>query len=512
MWSLKLALLCTPALGALSVSSVSPWGYPDDTPAASLLSKDGKWYFSQAHALYGAQQGRKWSFFSGADYDSFALDTGLTNAVNASEPRDSNADTTFRCNELSPTGRESTYAPSLAHYSQRNFCDLVGAWVDPDTGDWIGLVHNEFTPQPFGSDGLHYDSIDRAISKDGGRTWTITEHVITSPFSTKRGDAAAFPHDTYYYGDGDPRIHFDLRSGFVYVFYNSRVVDKAGGWKLFYAHAARAPIKDKLRGFQKFHRGAWAEPGVGGRESVLFPTSQQAQGYSDVEYSPQTPGTGQQQAAAGTAPPTSPLFVMDVSFNAYLGKYIAEPQNPDQSGNAPQEFYVCDDLATQKWTLLGNTGDKYKTASWYRWFVDSVSKTSGAITGKQWRSYCSFGCMGGKSGDYATISLDATQAQPLQGSLAGYTVKPTGDGAYTLRTAGGQLVGVAERRWDSCLVFSSPAAPSAKEQWWLVPDAQGGYRAVNRWSTLVLAQNRTVPARHWDNGAARVADQVYPLL
>lgn len=426
--------------------------------------------------------------------------------MNASQPLDSNANTTYRCTVLSPTGREATRAPAGSSYTESNFCDLVGSWVDPDTGDWIGLVHNEFTPSPFG-DSMHYDAIDRAISTDHGRTWTITEHVITTPFSTKRNDSATFPESTYYWGNGDPRITYDLQGGFVYVFYNSRIVDKGGSWKLFYSHAARARLQDKFTGFKKYYKGSWDEPGLGGKESVLVPTSVNPNGYTAVEYSPQTPGKADEQVKAGKAPGTSALFVMDVTWNAFLGRWIAEPQSPDQKG-APQEFYVCDDIAIPKWTLLGNTGDAYQTSSWYRWFVDAVSKTGGQITGRHWRSYCSFGCHDKKDGDYINIALDeADGAKPLTGSLAGYALNATGDGAYTLGKDG-KVLGIESRKWGSPATLGD--GTDAKHQWWLVP-GDGGYRAVNRWSSLVLAGDKTVPARHWDHGDDRVADQILKL-
>ncbi|MEU0932933.1 hypothetical protein [Embleya sp. NPDC005971] len=189
-------------------------------PANSYIDEDGTFYFRQAHSLYGATQSRAWSFFTGTDFDSAAFSTAIGDAG-------TNPDTTaFRNN--SPTGVESTYAPSGSGYSQRNFCDLTGMWVDPDTGDWYGPVHNEFSPQPFG-DGVHYDSIDYAVSRDQGRTWTIKDHAITSPHSTKLGDTAAFPNQTYSYGDGDQRLYVDAASGYFYAFYGSRAVDKNGG-------------------------------------------------------------------------------------------------------------------------------------------------------------------------------------------------------------------------------------------------------------------------------------------
>lgn len=157
-----------------------PFANGSDTPRSVYTDADGKFYSQDALALYETSAPRRWDFYSGSNFDTVTKDP----------ISDLNADTTDRCNN-SPTGLKSTYATGSG-YSQRNYCDLVGVWVDPDTGWWYGLVHNEFTPQPFG-DGLHYDSIDYTVSKDKGRTWTITGEVITSPFSTKRGDTAAFP-------------------------------------------------------------------------------------------------------------------------------------------------------------------------------------------------------------------------------------------------------------------------------------------------------------------------------
>lgn len=202
----------------VTVGALGSWGNPDDTPAASYIDKDGKYYYQSAHALYGANDGRSWSFFSGSTMDD-ATKIAISTAANPANPLDSNGDTTWRCNN-SPTGKKATKAAGSTSYAQANYCDLAGVWVDPDTGDWYGLVHNEFTPQPFG-DGLHYDSIDVTVSRDQGKTWTITDQAITSPYSTVRADTTSFPGQTYYYGDGDPRIHVDISSGYFYVWYGS---------------------------------------------------------------------------------------------------------------------------------------------------------------------------------------------------------------------------------------------------------------------------------------------------
>ncbi|MCE0448249.1 hypothetical protein LT493_44660 [Streptomyces tricolor] len=59
----------------------------------------------------------------------------------------------------------------------------------------------------------------------------------------QRGDTAAFPHETYSYGDGDQRLFADPASGYFYVYYGSRIVDKRGGWRGLLR--ARGPRPDR---------------------------------------------------------------------------------------------------------------------------------------------------------------------------------------------------------------------------------------------------------------------------
>lgn len=546
----------------VTVGSGGTFENPDDTPAESFIAKDGTYYYQESDSLYGAGQQRQWSFYTGTNFDDATFDQSLSNAVNPSNPKDSNGDTTWRCNN-SPTGKEATYAPASSGYVEKNFCDLIGVWVDPDTGDWYGLVHNEFTPEPFGTDGLHYDAIDYAVSTDQGHTWTIKGHAVTSPYATERNDTTAFPEQTYYYGDGDPRLYVDTASGYFYVYYGSRVVDKTGGWVTFYEHVARAPIADKMASWswRKFYDGSWTQPGIGGKESNLVPVSaSNPSGYTDPsqEYKPTTPGTAQQQVADGTAPPTSPLFVMDITWDAYLGVYISEPQAVDQSGNAPQQFYWTKNLATQQWHLLGDTGS-LTDASWYRWFLDSVNKTSGAIVGKTFRSYCAWSCADGQNGTYANVTVTAASsaASPVsadrvyriadgQGRVlaqaagsgetisapasapSGWRFTSNGDGSYSIVNATtGELLGVdsstnAGRAWGASPTVApeGSAGPTVGQQWWLVRDTSpvtgrpvGTFRIVNRYSGLVLAlpsavgaRGETTPDRTW-TGAGQSPDQ-----
>ncbi|WP_328707681.1 RICIN domain-containing protein [Streptomyces mesophilus] len=557
---------------SVNVGQIGTWTNPDDTPAGTYIDKDGTFHYQSAHALYAANDPRKWSFYTGGDFDSAKLDTKLSSAVNPADARDRNDDTTWRCNN-SPTGRESTYAPDTSHYAQKNYCDLMGVWVDPDTGDWYGLVHNEFTPSPF-DDGLHYDALDYAVSKDQGKTWDIKDHVLTSPYSTKRGDNEAFPHDLYHYGNGDARLFVDTASGYFYVYYNSRAIPKggvSGGWTDgSRGHVARAPMSAKMApgSWQKWYDGAWSQPGVGGKESNMEPVdADNPNGYTPVEhdYDPANDGNVAEQVAAGELPAKSDLLTMNIAYNAYLGLYIGTPEAIVQDSSKSQRFYATDDLSTQKWKLIGDTG-AYKSGSWYRWMLDSVNKTGSTIVGKNFRNYCSWQCSGGGSGEYYNTAIETdSPAAPVQSggtytiaseggralaqaargsgttslSAAGsarskWTFTSNGDGSYRIANAATkQLLGVdssrnAGRAWgaDPTVTAAPKGGPSVGQQWFVIrtTTTDGAptdtYRLVNRYSGLVIGMSadgdrlvETTPTRAWTDttgnpvGGGRTADE-----
>jgi hypothetical protein len=562
--AVAVALLGAPAASAspptsgytVTVGTTSSYQFPTDTPASPFVDKNGTFYFQQSASLYGATQPRYWDFYTGADFDSASRSSAISDAVNPVEPRDKNDDTSWRCDN-SPTGVTATDPPAGSSYSQKNFCDLVGVWVDPDTGNWYGLVHNEFTPEPFGANSFsHYDAIDYAESTDQGKVWTIKGHAITSPYSTARGDTTAFPNGTFDYGDGDPRLFVDQASGYFYVYYASRIVPKAGTAGSYdgLAYVARAPMSSKMAtgSWQKWYDGSWSQPGVGGLESNMTPvTTTDTTGYTavDHDYKPTNAGSVPQQIAAGTLPPKSELFVMNIAYDAYLGLYIGEPEVADSSSKLPQRYYVTDDLSTQKWYYVGDSGS-YASNSWYRWFVDGANRTSSTIVGKTFRSYCSIACAT-SDGEYANVTVDsASPAAPpvdlsttyrisngsgrvlaqVSGSSATTSVAAStgsnletwafaanGDGSYTITNgATGQALGVdststANRAWATKPTVTTLGS-SVGQQWFILANTSaagaktGTYRLVNRYSGLVLGLSsdstrlvETTPARSWTN-------------
>ena len=562
------ALVAPPASAAgptytVTVGSTGSFANPDDTPAGPFIDKDGTFYYQESYSNYGVTDPHQWSFYTGTNIDTATADTTLDNAVNPANSSDSNANTTVRC-ENGPTGVDAT-ADSAGGYPLSDYCDLVGTWVDPDTGNWYGLVHNEFTGSPFG-DGLHYDSIDYAESTDEGQVWTILGHAITSPYSTTRGDTTAFPNSVYDYGDGDPRLYVDTASGYFYLYYGSRIVPKGGvaGSTDGLAHVARAPISGKMATgtWQKWYNGTWTQPGIGGLESNMEPTSVDADGYTPVadDYNPANTGDVDQQIAAGVLPSKSPLFLMNITYDAYLGLYIGEPEQVSTTG--PQQYYATSDLSTQQWTLIGDSGS-YTDQSWYRWFVDGANATSSTIVGKTFRAYCSVSCYNGSGGLYENTTIassapaapvDTTKAYTIgsgsgrflsqvsgssattslssagTSTLAQWQFTSEGDGSYTVANVStGKLLGVdststATRAWGTAPTVTAQGSggPTVGQEWFVIPStpANGTDRLVNRYSGLVIGMSatsgrlaETTPPRNWTDtsgssvGGGRTAAQ-----
>ncbi|MFC8276037.1 RICIN domain-containing protein [Streptomyces sp. NPDC057271] len=245
---------------------------------------------------------------------------------------------------------------------------------------------------------------------------------------------------------------------------------------------------------------------------------------------------------------------MDITYNAYLGLYIGEPQAVDQSGGAPQQFYATGDLSKQRWRLIGDTGG-HTNASWYRWFLDSTSRTSSAVVGRTFRSYCSFGCSGGSSGEYVDVTIaTSAPAAPVDPSrsyrvssgggrvlaqvsggsattsvpagtgaaLESWIFTSLGDGAYRVANAStGGLLGVdstvtSSRAWGTrpTVGAAGPGGPTVGQQWFVIPGTTatgtvtGTYRLVNRYSGLVIGMSaatarpaETTPARSWTDSS-----------
>ncbi|WP_297198248.1 hypothetical protein [uncultured Pluralibacter sp.] len=589
---IKPAVFCSAALLACSAASAadvtatltnsSPVSVSlaNDSPAFLFQDETGKLYYQDTLSQYSPyspdNHDHSWRVFTGTTLDNvYARFSQALAAYRAQHPGASNADihhnvyvplydkatvqnTIGLCDSsgltkaIMPPKRADGKA--VSGYDSNNFCGLMGVWVDPDTGYWYGPVHDEL----FGNT-PRFDAIELAVSKDKGQNWSITGPIITSPYNiigslgangTKvRSDG--FPQDTYHYGGGDPRLFVDTASGYFYLFYTSRIMNKTGNSgfnNTMWAHVARAKIKDKMApgSWEKYdNTGRWVKPADqmqsyglisnNAAEANLVPTDVSPAGYDSQVYDPNLAGTVSQQGLVGSA-----LKVINISWNSYLGLYIGTPEHRSGANNdqaAPLTFYATDDLSTQKWRKLGSLAG-YQNASWYRFMVDAGSASQQAVTGKLFRSYCYISCTRGGA-EYVDVTLQtATPWQPVAanrtwiirnqqnvtlggddaqpGGASGWRAQPTGDGFYRLLSAGNSqlALGVVNdrstiqtlRQWGAPVglvnVDASAAAPtnlnSLAQQWQIQPvftvdagtgknKATGQVRLINRLSGLALS-------------------------
>lgn len=561
--------------GAIVKSAIN-----SDTPNFLFLDSTGQFFLQNAVSQYDqVPSNHVWEIYTGKDAQDPKLKLSKSN---------SQFNTQLLCESGSPVYRTLYSVPGIAPgsgaYADGNFCDLVGVWVDPDTGNWYGVVHNELYPNI-----PRIDVISYAISKDRGKTWAQKGPIATSPYG-----AANKKDPYYYYGEGDPRLVVDTGSGYFYLFYNSRIMKPTG--KGFsgheWEHVSRARIRDKMApdSWEKFYNGSWSRsPGIdwtcdpAGRMPCKpgAPASAMASSIG-ADNDPAIRETFVQPTAK--QPDTdiakysnSTLHTASVSWNVYLGKYIAFSEERDLSiksgdyGDSTDRisFYVADDLASEKWTYAGSV--PYRSASWYRWFVDAGSLSSSKTIGQTFLAYCSVECSNPKNdSEYIKVAVALSSIiQPVYfSSITGpgstnhaysivhadvhslgsesqqnswkFVPVPDDAGFFNIQHAKkvlGVSGGNSGRAWGAKVKLSSllsathGSAERSRQQWYFErigaraeETSSAHYRLINRYSGLALSftgdrlmakhltNAMTAPIRDWDaSGGAfktwKAADQ-----
>ncbi|WP_421338127.1 hypothetical protein [Aeromonas veronii] len=393
----------------------------NDSPGFSFIDETGKYFYHDTLSQYNKYNPNNadhaWRFFSAKNYQG-ADELFKNNSRNYDEIKGIYDQATVQNTVplCTNTPLMKRIQPQGSGYDYINYCGLMDVWVDPDSGDWYGLLHDEIfglTPR--------YDAIELVKSTDKGVNWAVTDVIQTSQYGMKDSRDEALGQ-TYNYGGGDPRLFVDYASGYFYVFYTSRVMNLSG-WSGFSSfmqeHVMRSPISGKMSpaSWRKFHNGRWEEfntddysLGNTGPASNIVSVDVSANGYFSPEYDPESMnGTASELVAQGKLV-NSPLRVANVAWNSYLGKYIATPEpssGVQNEGKAPLEFYVTDSLSSQKWAKLVTLND-YVTRSWYRFMMDpQVQTLSNFIVGKTTRTYCYIDCQQ-YDGEYIDVTFQKT--------------------------------------------------------------------------------------------------------
>jgi hypothetical protein len=515
-----------------------------DTPNFLFIDSDGRFFLQNADSDYDTVPANHvWDFYTGAN----SQDTSLTLSADHSQ-----FDTQKMCEKGNPA-YTALYAaagvtPGPRGYADGNFCDAIGVWVDPDTGDWYAIVHNELYPNI-----PRVDVISYAISKDTGKTWTLQAPIATSPYGV--GNKKDFYFD---YGEGDPRLVVDTSAGYFYLFYNSRIMKPSGkGFSAHeWEHVSRAPISKKMapESWEKYYNGGWSRtPGIDwacdaagstpcglGHIASSLGSNIGPDGDPTINQSFIQP-ISKQSAKDFPTYTNGLLHVASVSWNVYLGRYIAFAEDRNLSAKTgdyddpadTMKFYVSDDLSKQKWTYAGSV--PYRNSSWYRWMVDPGNLTSTKTIGSTFLAYCSISCSDPKNdSEYIKVSvaLNSGVASPAYYSAAGgvksatntylishpngrlpansngnawtFVPVPLDNGFFNIKQ-GSMYLGVSDgnagRAWGASVSLSAPIPPKSgapemsRQQWYFeqikavggVPTLTVQYRLINRYSGLALS-------------------------
>ncbi|WP_421188040.1 hypothetical protein [Aeromonas enteropelogenes] len=459
----------------------------NDSPGFSFIDETGKYLYHDTLSQYNKYNPNNadhaWRFFSAKNYqgasDNIKDKLGDYEKIKQIYDQATVQNTVPLCTN---TPLMKRIKPRGSGYDYINYCGLMDVWVDPDSGDWYGLLHDEIfglTPR--------YDAIELVKSTDKGLNWAVTDVIQTSQYgmADSRDEALG---QTYNYGGGDPRLFVDYASGYFYLFYTSRVMNLSG-WSGFSSfmqeHVMRAPISGKMspETWRKYHDGKWEafsaddySLGNAGAASNIVSVELSPKGYFTPEYDPVTmSGTASELAGQGKLV-NSPLRVINVAWNSYLKKYVATPEpssGPKNEGKAPLALYVTDSLSSQKWEKL-LTLDNYVTRSWYRFMMDpQVQTRSNFIVGKTFRTYCYVECQK-YGGEYIDVTLQRSQEE----------ISPTLENTL-LKNRDGEVLTT-----DDKFNLTVKKEPGEGDMSWGLQDRQDGYYSVVAYSAWNTAQKR----------------------
>ncbi len=220
-----------------------------------------------------------------------------------------------------------------------------GIYVD-DNGRWYTTLHVEYN---YGDGEVHERYIMYATSDDNAATWTLRDVIISSD-GPEKADEHPGRYETF--GDGDNKIIVDEKSGYIYCYHMKKLVDRETAEQFQSLYVARSPISANMAAgsWEKWYKGEWCEPGIGGHESPLF---------------------------------TQPDTAVFVTWNTYLERYVAIGwQKPNNEGF----ISTCTSLEENDWT----TPQQFCPPGKLGWYCSTIDPETNEATvmGQKFRLYC----------------------------------------------------------------------------------------------------------------------------
>ena len=241
----------------------------------------------------------------------------------------------YRGTDFEHTERQSDGVIVVEQGVSTHFCG--GLWYDSTAGKLYAPIHCEYEREISPPAGWTRKKTRLATSTDKGLTWHMEGDILTDCLPG-RGDWLRFSGSHFEAGPADFDFYVDDRGGYFYIFSCNSYAPKNGKMNnfLWFNEVARCAIADRMAPgkWQKFCRGTWTEPGLGGRSSKVSMGSYGI--YGRVIYSRFL----KKYLRIGVS-----LGVIDKRFTN-LGL-----------GDGSIFVSLCDDLSRQEWTPPGKVLD-----------------------------------------------------------------------------------------------------------------------------------------------------------
>jgi len=182
-------------------------------------------------------------------------------------------------NFVGPAGMAFNGIPYPSGVASRGCVWPMGLYID-ESDTWYCYFHNEtgwgtinrsgYITTGYAEGEPDFRHIGAMTSTDQGHSWEFAGWVVapyekpyTVEFQPENGKLPDPQPGPYYkLGNGDFGILVNDNDGYIYIYYTSNGNGVA---------AARAPMSDPVN-FKKYFEGAWDEPGLEGRETILINT------------------------------------------------------------------------------------------------------------------------------------------------------------------------------------------------------------------------------------------------
>lgn len=228
---------------------------------------------------------------------------------------------------------------------------LEAVWRDPDTEVLYGWYHFE----PADLDCQTAPVIGAAVSYDLGLTWEDRGTVIDSPY----GLDCDYDNGYFAGGNGDFSVIMGPGKRYLYFLYTSYAgpTDQQG------VAVARSLIQDKGQPgtIYKYYNNGWAEPGLSGRQTILFGTSTGWKG-----------------------PYVESFWGPSVHWNTYLNSYVALLNHTQGEQWAQEGVYITFSKDLVRWTEPTKLLD---ANDWYPQVLGLGPNETDTLAGKDARLY-----------------------------------------------------------------------------------------------------------------------------